>query len=516
MPNICLIHPPGFIAPKSLSYFEPIPPLGLAYIAGSLKAKGFPLQVIDAAGEAFEQRLPQQTTVGEIVAIGLTHSQIVDRIDHGTEIVGIANTFLHEWKFISELIPLIRKKFPTALLLMGGENTTGMWKQILETTPDLNLCVLGEGEETLLEVIAAHTQQKPLSSISGIAFAKNGIAIKTIPHARTQAINAIPAPAWDLFPLENYFKRGINGGVFRGRSLPMLTSRGCPFQCTFCSSPQMWTTKYISREPALVVDEIATYQQHYGVENIDINDLTSFFSKKWILKFCEEVEKRQLKFTWQLPSGSRSEAIDPETARALYRSGCRNFAFAPESGSPRLLKEKKKAVNLEKLLVAAKNALKGGMKVNVNIVMGFMGETWRDLLQSYLFTIRLAFAGVHTVAVTSFHPYPGSEDFEQLEKEGKIEFNDRYLFASLLRSGAVDKIYNPNYTRRTLIFAQYLFLLTFFSLQFLLRPWRIMQVCLRLLKNTQETVLEKFILMKIGRWKMAYRTNTVPLNWKAS
>ena len=95
----------------------------------------------------------------------------------------------------------------------------------------------------------------------------------------------------------------------------------------------MWTTRYVTRTPGDVADEISDYVERYGVSNIDFHDLTSMLTKRWIVQFCDEVQTRGLQISWQLPSGTRCEALDAEALAALYRSGCRNLSYSPESGS---------------------------------------------------------------------------------------------------------------------------------------------------------------------------------------
>ena len=97
--------------------------------------------------------------------------------------------------------------------------------------------------------------------------------------------------------------------------MPVMASRGCPYQCTFCSNPAMWTTRWIPRDPDLLLDEMQFYQKNYGAENFDFYDLTAIVKKSWIIDFCNKIEEREMKFTWQLPSGTRTEAIDGEVAR---------------------------------------------------------------------------------------------------------------------------------------------------------------------------------------------------------
>ena len=128
--------------------------------------------------------------------------------------------------------------------------------------------------------------------------------------------------------------------------MPILGTRGCPFQCTFCSNPGMWTQRWIARDPVALADEMELYVRKYRVTNFDFQDLTAIVKRQWIVDFCRELIARDLKITWQMPSGTRAEVFDAEVADLLYRSGCRALAFAPESGSPEILKIVRKQVDL--------------------------------------------------------------------------------------------------------------------------------------------------------------------------
>src|SRR5690606_26627969 len=148
--------------------------------------------------------------------------------------------------------------------------------------------------------------------------------------------------------LDTYWAHYPFFGVHRGRSMQVLGTRGCPYQCTFCSAPQMWTTRYVAREPEDVVEEIRGYVEEFGVENVNFVDLTAATNRRWTLGFCDALDRSGLDITWQLPVGTRVEAIDREVLQRLWDTGCRNITFAPESGSPRLLDVMNKRIKLER------------------------------------------------------------------------------------------------------------------------------------------------------------------------
>jgi radical SAM superfamily enzyme YgiQ (UPF0313 family) len=434
-----LIRPPSVVGRFALT-LNRTPPLSVSYLAGSLTAAGHEVQVIDAVGEALDAMHPGYRP--DIVVNGLSISEIVERIRRDTEFVGISCLFSHEWPVVRELIAAIATRLPNVPIVCGGEHPTAVPEQCLEDAPALRACALGEGEETVVDLLEACTGVTMLATVAGIVFrAADGLR-RTGPRARIRDVDRIPAPRWDLTPIERYLDSGCSFGVDRGRTMPLLATRGCPYSCTFCSSPQMWTTRYTARSPALVVDEVDEFVRRYRVENIDFYDLTAIIEREWILEFCRLLDARGLRITWQLPSGTRSEVLDEPVLRAMYRSGCRNVSYAPESGSPRTLHAIKKKVKLDRLAESMRSAVRVGLNVKANILIGFPDEREEDLRATLRFIVRMARMGVHDVSVWTFSPYPGSALFEQLRAAGRLaERLDDDYYASLLSysdvSGAV-------------------------------------------------------------------------------
>ncbi len=139
----------------------------------------------------------------------------------------------------------------------------------------------------------------------------------TPPRARVDAIDEIPWPAWDLFDIEAYNTHGLKTGIDYGKMVPIIATRGCPYSCTYCSSPRMWTTKWLARDPVLVADEVEHWAKTYGADNFPFQDLTVVIKRDWIIAFCKEILSRNLDIRWQLPSGTRCEVIDEEVADLL-------------------------------------------------------------------------------------------------------------------------------------------------------------------------------------------------------
>lgn len=500
MARVTLIKPPNVLAMSSLSFNNTIPPLGLAYISASAKAAGHTVTVIDAPGEGIDRFEPlHHELFDSLFTHGLSLDEVVDRIDPESRVVGITNMFLHEWPLVRELVRLVRVRYPSVTIVLGGETPTAFWWKMLEDSPELDVCVLGEGEATFEELLATLEAGGPLEGVASIAFrGPDGPMKSTACRKRIRDIDELPWPDWESFQLEAYLANDYSSGVKRGRSIPMLSSRGCPFQCTFCSSPGMWTTRYVTRKPELVATEIEHYRSRYQVDNIDFLDLTSMLTKRWIVRFVEVLESRGIRMTWQLPSGTRSEALDAESLGALARSGCRNISYSPETGSTRLIQIIKKRAKLPVLTASVRAAVEAGVATNVDFILGLPSERWSDVWATYKYIVRLALAGAHSIAVMVFHPYPGSELFAELHRTGKIILDDEYYFGSLLRSARTRVSYSAIMGSKLLVLMQLVLLFTFYGLSYLVRPWRVVQMAYRLLTSArQETIMDQFLDTKV-------------------
>ena len=179
------------------------------------------------------------------------------------------------------------------------------------------------------------------------------------------------------------------------------------------------------------------------------------------------------------PSGTRSEAIDEEVCRLLYESGCRNMSYAPESGSPEVLKRIKKVVKLDRLEASVLGAVRNGLNVKLNIIMGFPDESRKELGQTVRFLARMGFAGVHDMSISLFSPYPGSELYHKLRKSGKIpELSDEYFLGLCAYKDFSSSIsFSDGVTPRILNTYRVLGFLTFYGVQYAARPWRVVHGC---------------------------------------
>ncbi|WP_236516946.1 B12-binding domain-containing radical SAM protein [Sandaracinus amylolyticus] len=482
MATVALIRPPSVVTRFALTLSQ-TPPISIAYLAGSLVEGGHDVRAIDAVGEALDHTW--QGYRPDIQCNGLELDAIVQRVPDDARLVGISCMFSNEWPVVRALIAAIARARPSATIVLGGEHATALPDACLRDAPALAACALGEGEETVVELARAIDEGRDLASVPGLVVRSPLGPRRTAPRARIRDIGAIARPAWHLTPLERYLERGLSFGVDRGRTVPMVATRGCPYRCTFCSSPSMWTTRYAMRAPEDVVDEMESHVDRVGADAFDFYDLTAVVKKSWILALCDRLRRRGLRITWQLPSGTRSEAIDGEVARAMHDAGCRNVSYAPESGSPRTLKRIKKQVRLDRMLDSMRAAVGAGLNVKANLILGFPEETREDVAHTLSFAARMAQVGVHDVSVWTFVPYPGSALFDELVAAGTLGPLDDDYYASLLSYSDLAKArsYDARIGDRALQRYRLLGLATFYGASFALHPTRPLGTALRLLRG---------------------------------
>ena len=469
------------------------PPLGIAYLAAYARRHGHDVAVVDGVGAAVTRLRPWPLREKRLFQ-GLSFEEIIARVPQDSDVIGVSCMFTHAWPMVRELLRALSLAFPAARLIAGGEHVTSMNEKVLGETP-VSACVLGEGEITLIELLSAFETGKPLAAIPGLAVRnQSNAAIRTAPRPRIADPDSLPLPAWDLVDPMVYLEGQVFMGPAAGRSIPMLATRGCPFRCTFCSSPQMWTQVWKPRDPAKVVDEMEHWKNVYGADDFQFQDLTAIVRKDWILSFCREIIARDLNITWSLPVGTRSEAIEGEVPELLMKSGCRHITYAPESGSESILKSIEKKVHLDHLEKSARDSLRAGMKVCLFLIVGFPQETWADVRKTFAFIRKMAWLGVHEVAVSTFVPLPGTQLFDETSILTPVPTDDEYCY---WMTGATSLLtvrsWNPCISDRQLLLAKLWALFQFYAISFLCHPSRLLRLFTNLLSSRQETKVDRVI-----------------------
>jgi len=420
---------------------EATPAIALAYLSGYLEKYGYNAKMVDAIGEGLSQMWPIENWPG-YQCQGLTFDEIVARIPGDVDVIGISAMFSGEWPITRELIEYIRCKFPNSVIVAGGEHITALTEYSLRECPAIDFCIRGEGESGIHTLLEKFISGETIDDVPGISHFRNGEYIANTELPRVRDINSIPWPKWPDGYMETFWQAGKSYGPQTGRDMPMMLSRGCPYRCTFCSNPEMWTTRYILRDVDDVVAEVKSYIEKHDITAVQLYDLTAITKKKWTVEFLRKLLDNNIDVKWALPSGTRSEVLDKETLILLNQVGCNYLVYAPESGSPEMLERLNKKLNLKNLNGSIKEALALKMVVRANIILGFPGETRLDLYKTLVYGIGLSIRGVDEVQPNLYSPYPGSQLFHELLETRQITLGDSY-FLSLTSLNSDLSIFQP-------------------------------------------------------------------------
>jgi radical SAM superfamily enzyme YgiQ (UPF0313 family) len=475
---------------------EPTPPLALAYISASLKQAGYKVSGIDATGLALGsvQRIPST----DLQYNGLDISEILEKIDRSTTIIGVSATFSHDWNWVRDSITEIKNTFPKAIIIGGGEHFTALPEYCLRDCQALDYVCIGEGEATMVDFCKSLYGKKLVPHVQGIAFISEGQYIETPHRERIRHLDEIPWPDWDAFNIEPYLANSISFGASFGRNMPMLLSRGCPYKCTFCSNPNMWTTRYYLRSVEDVVREIKYYQKKYQITGVQFYDLTAVVKKSWIIDFCRSLINAGIVINWSLPSGTRSEALDEEVLNWLAQANLRYLVYAPESASTNTLKAIKKMISFPKMEQSIRHAIHLGITIRTNFIIGFPKESRKELYKTLQAQLKLSFLGVDEAPLFPFQPYPGTELFQYLIDRKKITLSDKY-FDSLAtfsngRLAPPDQCYSEHIGRFELFFYRLQGTFLSYFISYVVRPRRIIRTLSNVLfKDQSATVFEQRI-----------------------
>jgi len=492
---VALVRGPVVCSNTSLNN-EAVPALGLAYIAGYLRKKGYQVVLIDSTVEGLNNLFEFKEYPG-FSGQGLRHEKTISMIPKHAKVIAFSGMFSGEWPVLRDLITQTRQTFPEALLVAGGEHITALTEYSLRDCPALDVCVRGEGEHTFYELVKAYLETGIFSSVPAVAYLdkeseyqQNGTNTPRISN-----IEEIPWPYWPDNYLEKFWKAGKSYGVATERDMPFLLSRGCPFQCTFCSNLLMWNTQYNFRDLDDVMEEINYYIKRYRITSLQLYDLTAIIKKQWIMDFCQRMIDENIKVKWSLPSGTRSEALDKDVLKMLKKTNCNYVVFAPESGSQRTLKKIKKRVKLERLTKSVIESKRQGLTTRTTCIIGFPHETWSDIFATILFQLKMAFRGIDDLPLYIFSPYPGTEIFDELMEGGRIMLNDDYFFKLTSLNGdyfATDiPTFNDNINGRPLGVTRLVAVLTSYTISYLLYPKRIIRSIRNIFSgNIASTVFE--------------------------
>ncbi len=384
-------------------------PLSLAYIAAVLRDKNFLPVVIDA----FAEKPYQSFRWNNYLLLGLSIKEIMTRIPSDADAVVLYAINLNNHLSTLKILRAVKKTHPRIPVIVV-ENTQSVTGYALSEVASefydsgADYILTAEAESHISEFLKQLLNQ----DFEGIKEIPGAGSKNFFPRRATQMENldTLPFPAWDLFPLKNYWDLGFAHGPLTSKKyLPLLTSRGCPYPCRFCVVPKTNHLKWRARSPKNVVDEIENAIQKYGVTEFHIEDLDPTINDERIRSICREILKRNLKITWKIVAGTKAETIrGKETLELMAQSGCRYISISPETGSEQVLKAMNKPFNIDHALDLITQMKKLKIFSQACFVLGYPNETDADRKDTQKLIERLTRLGIDEIALFTITPVPGS------------------------------------------------------------------------------------------------------------
>jgi len=295
----------------------------------------------------------------------------------------------------------LKQANPKLIIILGGAHATLLPEETLNAAPQIDVIVRGEGEQTIIELLQALECKQLLDDIVGISYRRNGEIISTAARSANADLNSLPFLAYHLLPRHRYKPYPPYG-----RALPFvtfITSRGCPYRCTFCSKPA-FGNKFRGQTPERVVEEVAYYRERFGVKEIAFYDDIFTLNKKRAHAIADEMIKRGLKICWTCEA--RVNLVDKELLHHMKQAGCYAIAYGIESASQEILDTLKKDITLDQVEEAVHITRAVGLQTIGYFMIGSPGETPETIVKTIEFAKKLKL-GSAQFAITI--PYPGSE-----------------------------------------------------------------------------------------------------------
>jgi len=392
-------YPRGHPLRKAIQVTEP---LGLAYIAAMLEQDNHMVEIIDCVAE------------------NLDALQVVSQIEKSSpEIVGIS-AFTPTIQEAQRLTKVIKSILPSVTVVLGGIHPTIFPEQVMQNR-EVDFVVVGEGEYTMRNLVKALESQEGLSDIHGIVYRRNNQVVFNAPSFLEKNLDNLPIPARHLLPMDRY-------GPFIAKHRParsMISSRGCPYQCVFCSR-DISGTKYRLRSVSNVIEEIKILVDRYGAKEIDFQDPVFGLNQSWIKEFCQRLIEEKLDVAWS--ALTRVDLIDENLLRSMRRSGCWMLYYGIEAGDQGLLDAIKKNVKLQDIRKSVNLTRKAGIRVWGSFMFGLPSET-PELAEK-----TLQFAKSLPLDFASFHlttPFPSTELWREASEWGRLKMDDFSKFTQL-------------------------------------------------------------------------------------
>jgi radical SAM superfamily enzyme YgiQ (UPF0313 family) len=297
-----------------------------------------------------------------------------------------------------------------------GPHTTIFHREVLEQYPFIDYVARGEYEVTILELAKRLGDGRGAGRVAGITYRKDGRVVANDDRPFIQDLDSLPYPDRDLYRWERYHEPNFIALPW----ITMITSRGCPYQCTFCLWPQvMYGNRFRTRNPRNVVDEMEYCITRYRPGEIFFDDDTFTIGKRRVLQMCDEILARGIDVIWSCMG--RVDTVDEEMLSRMRRAGCRKIKFGVETGSPDIMAAIKKNIDLAKVPVAFEAAKRCGLEVHGTFMIGLPGETPETVRQTIALAKNLPNDSLQFSIAT---PFPGTEFYNHCRENGILVTDD--------------------------------------------------------------------------------------------
>jgi len=394
----------------------------MASAAAVLEKKGHVVMVIDAPTEGWGNLEELDATK---YRVGLSAQVIAGRIKTWKpDVVAVEVPFSGWSKTAFEVVSIAKKVSKDIVVVLFGLHPSSRPEACLEDS-EADFVVVGEPEVTIDELVEAlQNKVSSFNKIDGLGFRENGKVTLTAKRAFIQDLDTLPLPARHLLPMKVY-SEAVKQNPLRGEITKpytiVVTSRGCPFNCVFCTHSIVWGKQWRPRSPKNVVDEVEHVIKTYGIKQIDFADDNMTWSRERMAQMCDLIVERGLHFEWFTPNGVRADTIDEALLRKMKKAGCKKIRVAPESGVQRVVTDiAKKNLELKKVEAAIVAARKVGIKVGCFFVMGLIGETKADIEETIRYAYKLKGLGAESFVFSIAMPLYGTAFYEQAKAGGYI------------------------------------------------------------------------------------------------
>jgi len=374
---------------------EKYPPISLLFLAAYVREKGHSVAVIDANAEM------------------LTDEDVSARVGCYRPILCGITFMTPQVKTVRELVARLKEDHPKVKLVAGGIHVSILPQEARALGFDF--CVVGEGEETLVQLLSAAKAGSSTDNIEGVW--TDGSQFK--PRRLIEDLDSLPLPAWDLVPIDDYtVSQPDSRYTFEsGVCLSISTSRGCLYNCAFCASHGVYGHSYRTRSAHHIVDEMEMLYGKYGVSKFFLVDESILVEPERAEEFAEEILKRKLEVTFASNARVSDPGVNVGTLAKLRKAGMVRVDFGVESGSQRILNDIRKGITVQQIVDAHKIAHQAGMKTTSLMIVGHLEESWEDVIDSLELLARI---DTDYPVFGSMTPYPGTEAYTKALKEGWI------------------------------------------------------------------------------------------------